>query len=122
MEKWEEDFEWLRVQHFVKDVMKQSNLPDLNNVLLAIGLREYGHLKGKYSKEEKRDLMNVAACVLLEMEGYYTFRGLDEEGWPHFDVVKNFDIKGADIQEEWLKSQIIKYFHTHVYEKISQDH
>lgn len=118
MEKWEVDFEWLRIQHFVKDVMRQEHLPDLNNILLAIGLREYGHLKVKWTKEEKRDLMNVAAFVLLEMEGYYRFHGLDDEGWPHFELLQVFDIKGAKEQEEWLKNQIIKYFHVQVFENV----
>ncbi len=29
MEVWEQNFEWLRVRHIVKDAMKKDALPDL---------------------------------------------------------------------------------------------
>lgn len=115
MEKWQKEFEWLRIRHFVKELMNKDKLPDLNNILLLIGVREYGHPKSKWTKEEKRDLMNVAAFTLLEMEGYYKFHGLDEDGWPHFKMIKPFKTKGVKSQEEWLKKQIVKYFHQNVF-------
>lgn len=116
MEEWEKDFEWLRIRHFLKDLMDQENLPDLNNILLLIGIRELGQAREKWTKEEKRDLMNIAACTLLEMEGYYQFHALDEEGWPHFEQLKPFDIKGVKDQEAWMKTRIIQYFKTKVFE------
>jgi len=116
MEQWEKDFEWLRVRHFLKDLMDQEKLPDMNNILLLIGIRELGQAKKDWTKEEKRDLMNIAACALLEMEGYYRFHAFDEEGWPHFEQLKPFDIKGVKSQEEWLKDKIIHYFKVKVFE------
>lgn len=116
MEQWEKDFEWSRLCHFLKDLMGQEKLPDLNNVLLLIGIRELGQTREKWTKEEKRDLMNIAACTLLEMEGYYQFHALDEEGWPHFETLKPFEIKGVKSQEEWLKDKIIRYFKINVFE------
>lgn len=116
MEKWETEFEWGRLRHFLKDLMGQDKLPDLNNVLLLVGIRELGQAKEKWTKEEKRDLMNIAACALLEMEGYYRFHALDEDGWPHFEMLKPFDIKGVKDQEEWLKNKIIHYFKEKVFE------
>ncbi len=116
MEEWKTDFEWLRIKHFLKDLMGQEKLPDLNNVLLLIGIRELGQAKEEWTKEEKRDLMNIAACALLEMEGYYRFHALDDEGWPHFEQLQPFDIKGVKNQEEWLKEKIINYFKEKVFE------
>lgn len=116
MEQWETDFEWLRIRHFLKDLMGQEKLPDLNNVLLLIGIRELGQAKEKWTKEEKRDLMNIAACALLEMEEYYQFHALDDDGWPHYEQLKPFDIKGVKEQETWLKDKIIKYFKEKVFE------
>src|SRR5690625_6242684 len=100
METWQIDFEWLRIRHFLKDVAEQENLPDLNNILLLIGIRELGQTRDEWTKEEKRDLMNIAACVLLEMEGYYTFKGLDDDGCPHYTMLKPFELKGVKNQEE----------------------
>jgi len=116
METWQIDFEWLRIRHFLKDVAEQENLPDLNNILLLIGIRELGQTRDEWTKEEKRDLMNIAACVLLEMEGYYTFKGLDDDGWPHYTMLKPFELKGVKNQEEWMKMQIIRYFKENIFE------
>ena len=55
MEEWELEFEWLCIRHFVKDKFEKSELPDLNIVLLLIGIQELGLVKqGRLTKEEKR--------------------------------------------------------------------
>lgn len=109
MEDWELDFHWLKARHQIKDFMNQEKLPDLNMVLLLIGIRELGKVKKKYSKEEKQDLMHLAVCTLLEPEGYYSYKGLDDDGWPHWDIVKPFTLTGVDAQERYLKELIVKY-------------
>jgi len=109
MEDWELEFNWLKVRHQIKDYMEQDKLPDLNLALLLIGLRELGKIKKKYTKEEKQDLMHVAVCTLLEPEGYYAYVGLDDDGWPHWNVVKPFTLTGIDAQERYLKEKIIGY-------------
>ncbi len=110
MEDWELDFHWQRVRHLIKDIMQQDALPDLNMVLLLIGIQELGQIRKKYSKEEKQDLMHIAVCTLLEPEGYFTFNGMDDDGWPHWDVNKPFTLKGVAEQEHFLKEKIIQYF------------
>lgn len=110
METWELEFDWLRTRHLVKDIMEKDSLPDLNTILLLIGVRELGKVKKKYSKEEKQDLMHIAVCTLLEPEGYYKFFGLDEDGWPHWEMIKPFTMTGVDAQERFLKELIIAYF------------
>jgi len=111
MESWEVDFEWLRVRHQVKDALGRTTLPDLQAILFLIGVQELGQLhKQEYTKEEKRDLMHVAVCTLLEDDGYYSFVGRDQDGWPHFSTIKPFDIKGLDDQESVLIRAVIRYF------------
>lgn len=110
MEDWELDFEWLRVRHFVQDLMKVDKLPDLNAVLLLIGIQELGKVQSKFSKEEKQDLMHIAACRLLTYDGYYEFEGMDADEWPHWKVVKAFQIKGEAAQERYMKEQVVRYF------------
>ncbi len=109
-EEWQIDFEWLRVRHLVKDAMSKETLPDLNAILFLIGIQECGVLKEEYTKEEKQDLMHIAICTLLEPDGYYEFKGRDEEGWPHFEQKMNVDIKGVAAQGQLLKEKIIFYF------------
>ena len=111
MEVWERDFEWLKVRHIVRDAMKKDTLPDLQTVLFLIGVQELGRIpKSKFTKEEKRDLMHVAVCTLLENEGYFEFEGRDQDGWPHWKEVKSFSVKGAAEQEAFLVTRVIDYF------------
>lgn len=110
MEEWQLEFEWLRVRHFVKDAFKKDKLPDLQTVLFLIGIQELGRFPEKtFTKEEKQDLMHIAVCTLLEGD-FYEFEGRDQDGWPHFRNIKNFEIKGIEHQEVFLKERIIKYF------------
>ncbi len=110
MEDWELEFEWLRVKHIVKDAVGKNDLPDLKSILFLIGIQEFGELREEFSKEEKQDLMHVAVCSLMEEEGYFEFKGRDEDGWPHWEQIKSFKIKGVDQQERLLKERIISYF------------
>jgi hypothetical protein len=110
MEDWQVDFEWLRIRHFVKDAFKKDELPDLNALLLVIGMQELGRWQETYTKEEKQDLMHIAICTLLSYEGYYEFNGRDQDGWPHFNQTKKIDLNGEQNQERFLIKCLIKYF------------
>jgi hypothetical protein len=113
MEKWEMDFEWLRIRHFVKNKIGRTDLPELNIILLMIGIQELGMLKmERFTKEEKTDLMHIASCKLMSYDGYYEFSGLDQDGWPHYIMIRPFKIKGVEEQELYLKEKVIHYFKT----------
>jgi hypothetical protein len=104
------DFGWLEVRHKIKEDMGYDKLPDLNAVLLLIGIQELGRWRKTYSKQEKQDLMHVAACRLLSAEGYYSFLGRDDEGWPHWKMEKPLTTSGLKNQEVLLKQLIVQYF------------
>ena len=36
---------------------------DMEAVLFLIGIQELGNMKGKFSKEQKTDRMNIAVCA-----------------------------------------------------------
>lgn len=110
MEQWEFEFEWLRIRHLVKDSLNSKDLPDIKGILFLIGVQEFGRVKTEFSKEEKRDLMHVAVCSLLEDDGYYIFKGRDQDGWPHWEINKKISASNVDEQESMLKKKIIEYF------------
>ena len=112
MEEWKLDFEWLRVRHIVQDAMGKKDLPDLQSILYLIGIQELGRWEAdqNFTKEQKQDLMHIATCTLLEDDGYFTFEGRDQDGWPHWKANNNFGIKGLEEQELYLKERVIKYF------------
>lgn len=109
MEEWELDFHWLRVRHSLKDKFDRTDPPDMKTVLFIIGMQEYGQRIEGFTKEEKQDLIHIATCVLLSRDGFYTFTGLDDEGWPHFDLTKKLPFADLEEQERFLKIKIIEY-------------
>lgn len=112
MEDWQLDFDWLRIRHLVKDAMGQDGLPDLQIILLLIGIQEAKVIRTSFTKEEKWDLMHVATCHLLSTEGYFDYVGKDDEGWPHFKQVRTVPAEGEKAQERLLKECVINYFDT----------
>lgn len=110
MEHWELEFEWLRVRHLVQKSFGKAELPDLDAVLFLIGIQEIGRWQKSYTKEEKQDLMHVASCRLLSYDGYFEFVGRDADGWPHYQALLPFEVKGLEAQEELLKTYVIRYF------------
>lgn len=110
MEDWQLDFEWTRIKHLIKKRFNRESLPDMNAILFLIGIQELGRWKTEFTKEEKQDLMHIAACRLLSYEGYFQFAGRDADGWPHWEAVKPFTKQGVKEQSKLLKEKIIQYF------------
>ncbi len=87
---------------------------DLNSVLFLIGVQELGKGHKNFTKEQKQDLMHIAICKVLSLSGYYELEGIDEEGWPHWKLVKklpHFDILE---QERLLKMHVMEYFENEI--------
>lgn len=83
---------------------------DIQGLLFLIGVQELGKGKIKLSKNEKLDVMHVAICTLLEPFGYYTYKGQDEEGWPHWDVNEKLPPLKPAQQQNLIRQAITDYF------------
>jgi len=99
---------WYKVRTRVRDDFGQR--PDVNAMLFIIGMNEVGIVKEVWEKEEKQNLMHVAICKLLESDGYFKFMGEDEEGWPHYEAIKEKPALHLKDQEQLLKKKIVDYF------------
>ena len=112
MQHLEEDLQvrWLKLRIKLKE--KFGIKPDMNGVLLLIGIQELGKGPREYSKEEKQDLMHIAVCTILMPSGYYQLEGNDEEGWPHFKQLKPLPTFNMIEQENFLKDHVLLYFST----------
>jgi hypothetical protein len=84
--------------------------PDLNAILMLVGVQETGFVTDKITKEQKQDLMHVAICALLGNSGYYALEGNDEEGWPHYKQLKALPAFDLVEQENFLKDHVLLYF------------
>ena len=83
---------------------------DLNGTLFLIGVQELGKGHQYFTKEQKQDLMHIAICKVLSYAGFYQLEGLDEDGWPHWKLVKKVPHVDLLEQEKLLKMQVIEYF------------
>lgn len=91
-------------------VSKKFNvLADFDFLLFLIGIQERGTGYMKYSKEEKMDLINLARCILFEQKGFYTCNGVDDAGWPTFDVVHEINDIPPSERESILKEAMMNY-------------
>jgi len=84
--------------------------PDMNAILMLIGINELGRVQSKFEKEEKEDLMHIATCKLLSYRGYYERTGVDAEGWPQWEIVKPIPPLDLKAQEDMLKELVLEYF------------
>ena len=83
---------------------------DLNGVLFLIGVQELGKGHQLFTKEQKQDLLHIAICKVLSYDGYYQLEGLDEDGWPHWKLIKKLPHFDLLDQEKLLKIQVLEYF------------
>ncbi len=84
--------------------------PDLQAVIFLIGVQELGRGPQKFSKDEKQDLMHIATCKLLSQFGYYALEGKDQDGWPHWALLKQLPPLTLREQDTLLKQAVIEYF------------
>ncbi|MDF2156405.1 hypothetical protein [Algoriphagus sp. CAU 1675] len=83
---------------------------DLNGVLFLIGVQELGQGTKTFSKEQKQDLMHIAVCKVLSYAGFYELDHIDQDGWPHWKLVKELPHFDLLDQEKLLKIQVLEYF------------
>jgi hypothetical protein len=82
---------------------------DLDGILFLIGVQEVSNGQKRFKKDEKVQLMHVAICCVLEPYGYYKFAGLDDEGWPHYDISQSLPILKPGEQSFLMKEAVVQY-------------
>ncbi|MBM3400785.1 MAG: hypothetical protein FJY21_00475 [Bacteroidetes bacterium] len=87
-----------------------TDLPDIKIMLFLIGVQELGKGPGKFSKRQKEELMHIANCRLFSELGFYELEGLDQDGWPHWKLIKPIPAYTLLEQEMIIRSLIISYF------------
>ena len=99
---------WLQLRITLKE--RFGIKPNMDGILLLIGVQELGKGPGEFSKEEKQDLMHIAVCRLLGFDGYFEFVGRDADGWPHWRQVREMPAQPVVEQERLLKINAVRYF------------
>lgn len=101
-QEWNELLKYLRAQF--------GKVPDLEATLYLMGIQELGQGNKRFTKEEKQDLMHIAICKALSYGGYYELEGIDDQGWPHWKLIKKLPFFDLLSQETLLKMYVIEYF------------
>jgi len=100
---------WVELQErLAKDF--DTEKPDFKVMLFLIGVQELGKGPRKFSKRQKEELMHIANCRLFSELGFYELMGLDQDGWPHWKLVKPIPAYTVLEQEMLMKSLLINYF------------
>ena len=86
--------------------------PDLNALLLLIGIQELNQGITTFTKEQKQDLMHIATCRLFSLSGHYELERVDADGWPHYKLLRPVPFANLKEQERMLKWHVLEYFTT----------
>lgn len=109
----DQERKWHRLLNKLGEVIGKKPA-DVNGVLFLIGVQELGLGKRVFSKEEKQDLMHIAICKILSLSGFYELEGIDEQGWPHWKLIKKLPHFDMLEQEKLLKMHLIEYFENEI--------
>jgi len=82
----------------------------LKSILFLIGVQELGQGIRDFDKEEKTYLLHIATCKLLSPFGYYKFKEVDEDGWPHFQLLEPLPALKPGEQSILMKEALVTYF------------
>ncbi|MCS7085823.1 MAG: hypothetical protein RMM53_01660 [Bacteroidia bacterium] len=99
---------WNRLEELIK---RRFNAPAKPEALFfLVGMREMGLAPRAFSKQEKTDLMHVGLCTLLEPYGYYRKTGRDDDGWPHWELVRPLPHMDFFGQSAFVREILVEYF------------
>ena len=88
----------------------ENEIIDLDSIIFLIGLQELGQFQKRFNKQKKLEVIHIAVCKLLSDYGYYEFDYTDNDGWPHYKLIKKLPNLKAGEQTILMKKAIINYF------------
>lgn len=101
---------WEQVVNLISEKFSDGDPMDLDGIIYMVGLQEFGRWDRSFKKDEKIQLMHVAICRLLEPYGFYRFDYVDQEGWPHYELLKPLPKLKPGEQSLLMKQAIVGYF------------
>ena len=87
-----------------------NEIINVDSIIFLIGLQELGQFQKRFNKQRKLEVIHIAVCKLLSDYGYYEFDYTDNDGWPHYKLIKKLPNLKAGEQTILMKKAIINYF------------
>lgn len=103
----DEQQRWHKFELKVKE--RLGTEPDLENVLLFIGVYESGRPPKNFTDKEIQDLKQMALCTILAPARYFELMWVDDTGWPHFRNLERVPEMNVTERETFLKPYVLKY-------------
>ena len=100
-QRWLNLLEKLQAKHHIT--------PDIDSVLLLIGIRESGLPPKEFTAYEKANLVQMAICTVLVPARYYELFWVEDGGWPHYKQLTREPEMTAQQREAFLKPYILQY-------------
>ena len=101
---------WVLVVQKLSNQFADGDTLDLDAIIYLIGVQELGQLERTFKKDQKLDLMHIAICKLLMPYGYYELDFVDDDGWPHYNMLEDLPHLKAGEQSVLMKEAIVNYF------------
>ena len=101
---------WNNLKTKLSVYFSDNEIIDLDSIIFLIGLQELGQFQKRFNKQKKLEVIHIAVCKLLSDYGYYEFDYTDNDGWPHYKLIKKLPNLKAGEQTILMKKAIINYF------------
>ncbi len=101
---------WNNVVNKLSQQFADGERLDIESIMYLIGIQELGKGYQEFTKDDKVNLMHIAICCILEPFGYYKYEARDEEGWPHYKLIKDLPNLSPTAQTKLMQEAIILYF------------
>ncbi|MGA1029437.1 MAG: hypothetical protein ACO3SY_01905 [Flavobacteriaceae bacterium] len=101
---------WTQLITQLTEKFSDAEALDVEGVLYLIGVQELGKLDQRFKKDDNVNLIHIGICTVLEPYGFYRFDFIDEEGWPHFNLVESLPPLKPGEQSLLIKTAIVEYF------------
>ena len=101
---------WNNLKTKISVDFSDNEIIDLDSIIFLIGIQELGQFQKRFNKQKKLEVIHIAVCKLLSDYGYYEYDYTDNDGWPHYKLIKKLPNLKAGEQTILMKKAIINYF------------
>ena len=101
---------WQKLVAVLSDRFSDGEALDVEGILYLVGLQELGQVHRKMKKDDNVNLIHIGICAVLEPFGYYRFDFIDDEGWPHFELLEELPPLKPGEQSVLMKEALVSYF------------
>jgi hypothetical protein len=83
--------------------------PDLDDVLILVGIKEAGLPPKQFTEAEKINLIQMAICTILVPADYYELFWVEDSGWPHYKQLERVPEMAIPERDNFLKPFVLLY-------------